>query len=325
MTQVALASAMRNEGPYVIEWIAYHQVIGLGPILIATNDCTDGSDALLDLLAQAGEIQHFDNPTAPGTAPQDGAMRLVFKALAGSEVAWLAHIDSDEFIQIGLGAGTIADLMDLCGDADVIGLPWHMFGESGHTERTLPILPNFTACASAPNPETAKFKSIFRHALFEHAEDHRPVRPKVDAVRVVNAAGEALRDNFHNDRKWRKYMPLDRAIVPEACINHYATRARHDFLMKNNRGDGQGHRSGKYHVGSKWHLICNQNAYQDRKILQHWPATQANMARLRALPGVAEAEGLCLQRDTAHRAAILTPKTLERWGAKRPHETSKET
>lgn len=325
MTQVALASAMRNEGPFLIEWIAYHQVIGMGPIFIATNDCTDGSDQLLDRLAQAGEITHFDNPTHPGQAPQDGAMQQVFKALEDSEVEWLSHIDSDEFIHIKHGDGTISELMRLCAEADVIGLPWRMFGDNGHTQRTLPILPNFTACEGAPNPKTAKFKSIFRHRLFEHAEDHRPVRPKRDRLRVVNAAGQPLKDNFHNDRKWRKYMPLDRAIVPEACINHYAIRAREDFLMKNDRGDGQGHISGKYHLGSKWHTTCNQNAQSDQAILRHWPATEANMTRLRRLPGIAAAEAHCLERDAAQRAIVLTPDNLERWGARRLHATSKET
>lgn len=324
MTQVALCSAMRNEGPFAIEWIAYHQVIDMGPILIATNDCTDGSDALLDLLADAGEIRHFNNPAKPDEAPQDGAMRLFFDALQGTDIDWLAHIDSDEFIRVNHGKGTIHDLMEICQEADVIGLPWMMFGDSGHDRQTLPILPNFTACEGAPNPDTAKFKSIFRHALFEHAEDHRPVRPRGDTVRVVNAAGEPLRDNFHKPGKFRKYMPLGRAIRPEACINHYATRAREDFLMKNDRGDGQGHQSAKYHLGSKWHQTCNKNAYQDRDILRHWPATQTNMARLRAIPGVQAAEALCLKRNATRRAKVLTAENMKRWGARPLHETSKE-
>ena len=36
----ALFAAMRNEGPFILEWLAYHRVIGFGPILIATSVST---------------------------------------------------------------------------------------------------------------------------------------------------------------------------------------------------------------------------------------------------------------------------------------------
>ncbi len=45
---------MRNEGPYILEWLAHHRAIGVRDALIYSNDCDDGSDALLDLLAGAG-------------------------------------------------------------------------------------------------------------------------------------------------------------------------------------------------------------------------------------------------------------------------------
>ena len=45
---VALMSCMRNEGIHILEWLAYHRVIGFGPVVICSNDCADGSDRLLD-------------------------------------------------------------------------------------------------------------------------------------------------------------------------------------------------------------------------------------------------------------------------------------
>jgi hypothetical protein len=327
---VAVVAAMRNEGPYLVEWVAYHQIIGFDPIVICSNDCTDGSDELLDRLADAGEILHIANPLAPGQAPQDGAMRRCFAALRDTAVEWLCHIDSDEFVAIELGDGTVADLMARCGQADVIGLCWRMFGDNGHDTRTLPILPNFTACARGPDPETTKFKSLFRFRKFGHANDHRPVDPLVDDISVVNAAGMRLRNNFRagqkSGEKRAKYHPVARAIAPEAAsINHYATRARDDFLMKNDRGDGQGSPGRKYHLGSPWHRLCNRNDAQNRRILRHWPAVAHNMTRLRALPGVAEAEARCLARDSARRAEILTPRNRQRWQMRAEPENMGQT
>ena len=51
MARTFLFSCMRNEAAYALEWVAYHRMIGFERIVICTNDCTDGTDALLDALA----------------------------------------------------------------------------------------------------------------------------------------------------------------------------------------------------------------------------------------------------------------------------------
>ena len=35
--EVVLVSAMRNEGPFILEWLAYHRVIGIGRIVVISN------------------------------------------------------------------------------------------------------------------------------------------------------------------------------------------------------------------------------------------------------------------------------------------------
>ena len=53
---------MKNEGPFILEWIAYHLAIGVDDFLIYTNDCTDGTDEFLDILQDRGLVQHRINP-----------------------------------------------------------------------------------------------------------------------------------------------------------------------------------------------------------------------------------------------------------------------
>ena len=72
--EVVLVSAMRNEGPFVLEWLAYHRVIGVDQVVIVSNGSTDGSDELLTALAAAGELTFLRTTPARGVAPQSAAV-----------------------------------------------------------------------------------------------------------------------------------------------------------------------------------------------------------------------------------------------------------
>ena len=37
-----IVTCMKNEGPFILEWLAYHRMIGVDDFLIYTNDCDDG-------------------------------------------------------------------------------------------------------------------------------------------------------------------------------------------------------------------------------------------------------------------------------------------
>ncbi len=45
---------VRNEGSFLIEWLAHHRACGFSDFLVFSNDCTDGTDLMLDRLAALG-------------------------------------------------------------------------------------------------------------------------------------------------------------------------------------------------------------------------------------------------------------------------------
>ncbi|MBN8632516.1 MAG: glycosyltransferase family 2 protein [Rhodobacterales bacterium] len=309
MTPIALMSCMRNEGIHLLEWLAYHRVIGFGPVIVCSNDCDDGSDHLLDLLASHGVLDHLPNPRLPDTSPQASGIALVLAWLADSPVDWLAHLDSDEFLNIAPGGAPVAELAARAGDAHTIALPWRLFGDNGHATWPGETLPAFTACETAIDPATVKFKSLFRHRAFAGASEHMPTAPRIETPQAVNSAGEPLSSVVLHGQPRARYHPVETAIRGGAVINHYATRSTDVFLLKQDRGVGMGPPSGKYRPGSKWHRHANRNEAQDRTILRRWPETAAELARLRALPGVAGAEAACRDWFTARtRAAAPAPR-----------------
>lgn len=306
MTPVALMSCMRNEGFHILEWLAYHRAIGFGPIVICSNDCDDGSERLLETLAAHGEIHHLPNPVPRGEPPQKHGIARALAHLADSRAEWLAHLDSDEFLNIAPGVGSVQDLTAMARDAHVIALPWRMFGDNGHTTWPGETLRAFTACEAAPDPETVKFKSLFRHRAFASASDHMPTQPRVETPLAINAAGEPLSSAALFGKPVSRYRPLDAALRGGAVVNHYAIRSTDCFQLKQARGRGMGPGSDKYLPGSQWHRRANRNEAQDRTILRRWPEVEAELTRLRALPGVAEAEAACHSWFLATRAPART-------------------
>jgi hypothetical protein len=312
--KTALVACMRNEGLFIVEWIAYHRVIGFDQIVICSNECTDGSDRLLDALQGAGAITHLRHTVPTGDTPQDSGMRTAFEYLGETDIEWLAHIDADEFINIGLGGGFVSDLLANAGMGDVIALPWWAFGDSNHTQWPGNVLSAFTLAETEPTEARTKFKSMFRFRKFTHANDHMPIGPMFAKPDVRSATGARLEDEGLYETKRAKYRPLNLALCPEAaCVNHYAVPSHDAFLMKNDRGDGQGKVTDKYYLGSRWHEIANQNETPNLSIQRHLKTTQTEMARLRGVPEIAESEVACIAWFNARCQAILTDEQIHQW------------
>ena len=49
---------VRNEAAFLMEWLAHHRAVGFTDFLVFSNDSQDGTDAMLDRLAERGELTH---------------------------------------------------------------------------------------------------------------------------------------------------------------------------------------------------------------------------------------------------------------------------
>ncbi|MEO0693576.1 MAG: glycosyltransferase family 2 protein, partial [Pseudomonadota bacterium] len=57
-----IVTNMKNEGPYILEWMAHHLALGFGHVIAVTNDCVDGTDEILQRLQALGHVTHLINP-----------------------------------------------------------------------------------------------------------------------------------------------------------------------------------------------------------------------------------------------------------------------
>lgn len=61
-----LVGTAKNEGPYILEWVAHHLEVGFTDIALYQNDSDDLTHEIMRTLAGLGVIQYFPNP--PGAA-----------------------------------------------------------------------------------------------------------------------------------------------------------------------------------------------------------------------------------------------------------------
>ncbi|MGL4280830.1 MAG: glycosyltransferase family 2 protein [Albidovulum sp.] len=304
-TRTCIVTTMKNEGPFILEWVAYHRAIGVEDFLVYTNDCTDGTDRLLDALQAKGIVQHRDNPyrAAPGLKPQHAALQAAEAEQVVRDSAWAICMDVDEFIDIKIGDGTLPALYAAMGDANMIALTWRLFGNAdvdGYVDRF--VTEQFTLCAQelVRKPHQAwGFKTLFRNIdIYRKLGVHRPkgLKPDLwDQVRWLNGSGRPLpREMFRNG--WRS--SVETYGYDWVQLNHYAVRSAESFLVKRDRGRVN-------HVdrdqGLNYWFRMNHNAVEDRSILRMIPAARAEFDRLMADPEIA---ALHHGAVAAHRAKI---------------------
>ncbi len=279
-----LISAMKNEAPYILEWVAYHRLIGFDDILIYSNDCTDGTDDLLDALAARGWVTHERNQDYAKKGVQWTALELAGKHELTKVAEWILFSDVDEFVNIKTGTGYLDDLFAAVHDADAYALTWRLFGNSGKVDLSAsPVLEEFTHAAPFPcySPwEASHFKTLFRNdGTYQKLGVHRPKKPERDrahSFRWVNGSGQPL-PSFYQQRGLITFGPL--AGMDLVCLNHYSVKSALAYLVKSSRGlPNRSHKE----IDLGYWADRNFNSVEERSIQRHLPALKEMLDELHA-------------------------------------------
>lgn len=291
LSRKVLFSAVKNEGPTLLEWVAYHRLIGFDTIYIASNDCTDGTDSLLDAMAREGLIQaHLPHRPDKRYGPQKSAIGALNKSGLLQDGDWFAFLDADEYLNIHLGAGTVDDLITKIGARKGMVIPWRLFGDggtSGVIERQ--IHEDFSRANGEPAGEQLQVKSFFRYQRglleFSYGNMHRPQVAKDSALTLDDflLAGDAAWDTeSETNRKWiegRRSAGSARISAAEhatgfAQVNHYSVRNPDMFALKQTRGRGfyrkqEADAAPRVRHNEDFYRTHNTNEAEDTSILRH--------------------------------------------------------
>jgi len=223
MPKPTIVAIMKNECPYILEWVAYHHAVGVTDIVIYDNGSTDGSSELMSRLAAIGAIRHVPWPASQEVSPQVSAYKDALTHLSPDD--WVVFIDADEFI-VPVRHDTVpeafAQILSRAPDATACALNWKTFGTSGQEKRDERlVMERFTRCAEAGRSPNNCVKSLALVGAIETPHIHIC---HMKSGSYVKEKGEPV-EIYGNG--------MSRSVSHETLqINHYMTKSREEWDEK---------------------------------------------------------------------------------------------
>ena len=156
--KLSVCAIMKNEAPYLIEWLEFHKLVGVEKFYLYDNGSTDNTFDLVDDYVQSGDVVFHNWPTVPGQMSAYDHCLQTYRAAS----EWMAFIDLDEFL-FASEKNDLRDILDEFVEFPGVGVNWLVFGSSGHKTRPEGLqIANFTK-RDLDDAETNKhIKSIVR-------------------------------------------------------------------------------------------------------------------------------------------------------------------
>lgn len=283
--KITAVLTVRDEGAFLLEWLAHHRAIGFTDFLVFSNDCSDGTDAMLDYLQGIGQLTHVSNPGPYDAAGiQWTALKQADKHPLVKNADWLMCLDIDEFVNIHTGDGTLSALMEALPKATAIPLTWRLFGNNDIDAFVdAPITEQFQQAAPAVLYwpwRAAMFKTLFKNdGIYKKMGIHRPRSPdksRLDEALWFDTRGSEITDPSIKNQ--RLFSAFGRDNYPLAQLNHYALGARQSYVLK--RARGRVNRGGGV-MGMDYWVERNFNQAFDDTILHHSDKSAPHLAALR--------------------------------------------
>lgn len=283
--QVTAVSMMKDEGPYVIEWVAHHLAVGFTDLLVYTNDCSDGTDDMLIRLEALGLVHHRRNVIPEGIRPQPSALNHAEQEPVVRQSDWVMVFDADEFLSIRHGDGRVDGMLAAAKakGANGIVITWRIFGSGGVVAWSrAPVSEQYLMAAPESWNKGWGVKTFFTYdPEYWKLGIHRPKMKTrhiqtdfPDRVKWLNGSGAEMEDYF----KFRGWRSITRTVGYDwVQLNHYAVKSVESYALRKLRGNVN-NKADKYNT-DYWSLQ-DRNEVRDETMLRYSSARNRIIAQL---------------------------------------------
>ena len=225
MIDLAIVAIMKNEAPYVKEWIKYHKLVGVQKFYIYDNESEDNLKDVLEPYIRQGLVEYT---FFPGIKQQCLAYNDCIDKHR-EDVKWLAIIDADEFI-VPVKTKTILETLKDFEQYPGVGISWVMYDYHGHLKKPRGgVMENYVRCRrDYRNEHHSQIKSIVRPTMVKTIPNPHYAIYKDDK--------KAVDENFKpivGKGNEQAFIPY--ASVKKLRINHYWSKSYEEALAKINR------------------------------------------------------------------------------------------
>lgn len=281
---LAIAAPVRGEARYLLEWIAWHRVMGIDAFLLADNGGDDGTSEVLAALAgRETGVMVFDwrGARSPQLAFYVQALGVARRFAGG-----LFLIDVDEFLRPQDGRRSAREVaLDWLARPDLgaVALNWAVYGSAGRDAAGEGLVTQrFPARAERDLPLNRHSKPFVRVDACAGPGDH-PHAVRLDSGIYLNTSGTPVRwDTTH----------VAEGITAEVDwsnlrVDHYVLKSREEFERKRGRGSATSVANGAARFREQYFLHHDRNEVQDPVDPGLLDRVRSEMARIRAaLPGL---------------------------------------
>ena len=255
MYNLSVAAIMKNEGPYIKEWLDYNLLAGVEHFYIYDNDSPDNMREILQPYIEKKVVTYI---FYPGVARQyeayiDAVNNFRF------ESRYIAFIDGDEFIfpQNNKSIGEVLDeIFEKFPEVGGLGINWHMFGSSflETADYSRGVMERFTMRSDDSDiPISEKTGQRIKNAHIKTIADPR----KIDyfynphfakyfrGCNAINENGNRVKIFFNNP-----------PTVSKIVINHYWQKSREEYQNKVKRGAADS--KGNVYANGEFAHSCNE-------------------------------------------------------------------
>jgi glycosyltransferase involved in cell wall biosynthesis len=247
--KLAVTTIQRNRGKWIVEWLAFHMLVGFDRFFVYAHKSTDNMTEQLLKLARRYDIHVHQLNDEP--LPQLLAYQHAYNAYGG-DVDWMAFIDGDEFLH-PTGASHMGQALAAFEGKPMSALAayWVCYGGNGHVE----------------DPDGLVMQDYPRHSGLDFVPN-RHVKTIVRGRQQIEVRGAHLFETRQGTtdtllRPITQGWMRDLEPAYEALrINHYAVQS-YDFFRNTKQNIGAADGNPKLIRPSSWYFEYDRNECDD--------------------------------------------------------------
>lgn len=211
MNYLSVCTVIKNEAPYLEEWLDFHIKQGVEMFYLFDNESTDNTKKVLEPYSD-----YITYKFVPGNAVQFPTINTFIEEHR-TDSRWVAFIDADEFL-FSPKEEDLKELISIAFDKRVISgiaAHWLLFGSNGHLKYTDdPVTRRFTKREGVVNPHV---KSIMKMSDVHRLNGN--VHCFTAALNIVDEKLNILPNQY------AQHTPATADILR---VNHYVTKSKEE-------------------------------------------------------------------------------------------------